>query len=80
MTLTRRTVEHVFGTLKKWMSSTRFLTRRLEHVGTEMSLDVLAYNLEQVMQILGSLVGVEMALHGSPYEDPRSVLAGRKAA
>jgi transposase len=54
MTLRRRTVEHVFGTLKHWMGSTHFLTRRLEHVGTEMSLHVLAYNLKRVLQILGT--------------------------
>jgi transposase len=54
MTLRRRTVEHVFGTLKHWMGSTHFLTRRLEHVGTEMSLNVLAYNLKRVLQILGT--------------------------
>ena len=53
MTLRRRTIEHVFGTLKHWMGSTHFLTRRLEHVGTEMSLHVLAYNLKRVMQLLG---------------------------
>ncbi len=28
MTVRRRTVEHVFGTLKHWMGSTHFLTRR----------------------------------------------------
>ena len=43
MTLRRCTVEHVFGTLKYWMGSTHFLTRRLVNVGTEMSLQVLAY-------------------------------------
>jgi transposase len=53
MTLRRRTVEHVFGTLKHWMGSTHFLTRRLANVGTEMSLLVLAYNLKRVMSILG---------------------------
>jgi hypothetical protein len=53
MTLRRRTVEHVFGTLKHWMGSTHFLTRTLEHVGTEMSLHVLAYNLKRVLQVLG---------------------------
>jgi hypothetical protein len=53
MTLRRRTVEHVFGTLKHWMGTAHFLTRRLEHVGTEMSLQVLAYNLKRVMQLLG---------------------------
>ncbi len=53
MTLRRRTVEHVFGTLKHWMGSTHFLTRSLARVGTEMSLQVLAYNLKRVMCILG---------------------------
>jgi len=53
MTLRRRTVEHVFGTLKHWMGSTHFLTRTLANVSTEMSLHVLAYNLKRVMSILG---------------------------
>jgi transposase len=53
MTLRRRTVEHVFGTLKYWMGSTHFLTRRLPNVATEMSLHVLAYNLKRVINILG---------------------------
>ena len=53
MTLRRRTIEHVFGTLKHWMGSTHFLTRGLEHVGTEMSLQVLAYNFKRVIQLLG---------------------------
>jgi hypothetical protein len=53
MKVRRRTVEHVFGTLKHWMGTTHFLTRRLVNVGTEMSLHVLAYNLKRVMQVLG---------------------------
>jgi hypothetical protein len=53
MTLRRCTVEHVFGTLKHWMGSTHFLTRRLPNVSTEMSLQVLAYNLKRVINILG---------------------------
>jgi hypothetical protein len=53
MTLQRRMVEHVFGTLKHWMGSTHFLTPSLAHVGTEMSLHVLAYNLKRVMRMLG---------------------------
>lgn len=53
MTVRRRTIEHVFGTLKHWMGSTHFLTKRLENVSTEMSLHVLAYNLKRVIQILG---------------------------
>ena len=53
MTLRRCTVEHVFGTLKHWMGSTHFLTKTLEHVSTEMSLHVLAYNFKRVLRILG---------------------------
>jgi hypothetical protein len=53
MTIRRSTVEHVFGTLKYWMGYTHFLTRRLPNVGTEMSLNVLAYNLMRVLRILG---------------------------
>ena len=53
MTLRRRTVEHVFGTLKHWMGTTPFLMRTLPNVATEMSLQVLAYNLKRVIGILG---------------------------
>jgi hypothetical protein len=49
----RCTVEHVFGTLKFWMGSAHFLMKTLKHVGTEMSLHVLAYNLRRVMKIMG---------------------------
>jgi transposase len=53
MRIRRQTVEHPFGTLKAWMGSTHFLMRTLNHVSTEMSLHVLAYNLKRVMRILG---------------------------
>jgi len=53
MTLRRRTVEHVFGTLKHWMGWTHFLTKTIAHVSTEMSLHVLAYNFKRVISILG---------------------------
>jgi transposase/CheY-like chemotaxis protein len=49
----RQTVEHTFGTLKSWMGASHFLTKRLPSVRTEMSLQVLAYNLKRVMQIMG---------------------------
>lgn len=52
--LRQATVEHVFGTLKAWMGSTHFLTRTLPRVRTEMSLQVLAYNLHRVIKILGA--------------------------
>ena len=53
MRVRRRTVEHVFGTLKHWMGWTHFLTRTFANVRTEMSLHVLAYNLKRVISILG---------------------------
>ena len=53
MTLRRRTIEHVFGTLKHWMGAAHFLTKGLDNVSTEMSLHVLAYNLKRVISILG---------------------------
>jgi len=53
MTVRRSTIEHVFGTLKHWMGSTHFLTRGLQHVSTEMSLHVLAYNFKRLINLLG---------------------------
>ena len=53
MKIRRRTVEHVFGTLKHWMGSTHFLMKTLRHVPTEVSLHVLAYNLKRLMSLLG---------------------------
>lgn len=54
MRVRKRTVEHPFGTLKQWMGSTHFLTRRLAGVSMEMSLNVLAYNMKRVMKIIGT--------------------------
>ena len=53
MLLRKKTIEHVFGTLKHWMGWTHFLTRGIEHVSTEFSLSALAYNLKRVIAILG---------------------------
>ena len=50
----RKTVEHVFGTVKAWMGSTHFRMRRLKNVATEMSLHVLAYKLKRAIAILGA--------------------------
>ena len=52
MTIRRQTVEHPFGTFKAWMGSTHFLTRTLEKVKTEMSLQVLAYNMKRMIDML----------------------------
>jgi len=49
----RETVEHPFGTIKSWMGSTHFQMKTLKHVGTEMALHVLAYNMKRVISILG---------------------------
>ena len=53
MTIRRQTVEHPFGTLKAWMGGTHFLTRTLEKVKTEMSLQVLAYNMKRMINLFG---------------------------
>ncbi len=54
MQIRRATVEHPYGTLKAWMGSTHFLTKTLDHVGTEMSLHVLAYNMKRVINLIGT--------------------------
>lgn len=54
MRVRKRTVEHPFGTLKQWMGATHFLTRKLNGVSAEMSLNVLAYNLKRVMKVIGT--------------------------
>ena len=54
MTLRRQTVEHVFGTLKAWMATNHFLTKKLPRVRTEMNLQVLAYNLKRTIKIFGT--------------------------
>jgi transposase len=53
MTVRKRTIEHVFGTLKHWMGWTHFLMRGIQNVGTELSLSVLAYNFKRVLSLLG---------------------------
>jgi hypothetical protein len=53
MRIRRCTVEHPYGTIKAWMGATHFLTKGLEHVKTEMSLHVLAYNFKRMIAILG---------------------------
>jgi hypothetical protein len=53
MTTRRATVEHPYGTLKAWMGATHFTMKTLERVSTEMSLQVLSYNIKRVLKILG---------------------------
>lgn len=53
-------VEHPFGTIKRHLGYTYFLTRGLASVGTEASLICLAYNLKRLINIKGvkELVGL----------------------
>jgi transposase len=60
MRVRRRTVEHPYATLKSWMGATHLLTKTLPRVSTEMSLHVLAYNMNRVMQILGPRQTMQM--------------------
>lgn len=53
MRIRRRTVEHVFGTIKDWMGRSHFTMRRLTNVRTEMSLHVLAYNFKRAIALVG---------------------------
>ncbi len=54
MTIRKSTVEHPFGTIKHWMGATHFQMKTIKNVRAEMSLDVLAYNLKRVMNIMGT--------------------------
>ena len=53
MRVRRRTVEHVFGTIKDWMGRSHFKTRRLKNVGTEIGLHILAYNIKRAIALIG---------------------------
>ena len=53
--LTRRAVvEHPYGTIKQWAGSAHFLTKTLDKVSTEMSLQVLAYNMKRAINLVGA--------------------------
>ena len=47
----KRTVEHVFGTMKRWLDARHFLMRGLHNVKTEFSLTALAYNLRRALNL-----------------------------
>jgi len=55
MRIRKSTVEHPFGTIKSWLGPTHFQMKTLKHVSTEMSLNVLAYNLKRMLQIFGAV-------------------------
>lgn len=45
-------VEHPFGTIKRWMGYTYFLTKGLENVRGEWTLMTLAYNWKRVLKLV----------------------------
>jgi transposase len=51
--LRKSIVEHPFGTIKRTMNQSYFLTKGLEMVKGEFSLTCLAYNLKRTLNILG---------------------------
>jgi transposase len=61
MRVRRRTVEHVFGTIKDWMGRSHLKTRTLKNVRTEMSLHILAYNIKRAIALLG-VTGLRAAM------------------
>ena len=44
---------HFWVEINTWMGTTHFLTRRLRNVGTEMALNVLAYNIKRMISLIG---------------------------
>jgi hypothetical protein len=50
----RSLVEHPFGTIKSWTSSTHLLTKTLPRVSAEISLQVLSYNMKRAISLLGT--------------------------
>lgn len=53
MTLRRCLAEHPFGTMKWRMGYPRFLLRSLRKAKAELAMDVLAFNLQRAITILG---------------------------
>lgn len=49
----KQTVEHPFGTIKMWMGHNHLLTKRFPNVRTEINLNVLAYNITRMINIMG---------------------------
>ena len=54
MAIRRETAEHPFSTIKAWMGATHFLCKGLKAARTEMSLNVLAYNIRRIMTSFGA--------------------------
>ena len=56
----KQTVEHPWGTIKRAMGFSYFLTRRTENVRTESLLHFLVYNMKRAINIIGTrqLIGI----------------------
>jgi hypothetical protein len=59
MVLGKQTAAHPLGTVKCWMGAARFLTRTFAHVRTQMSIQVLAYDLKHVTNLIGVIPLIE---------------------
>ena len=53
MQVRRRTVEHALGTIKDGMGRSRFKTRRLKNVGTEIGLTSSPDNIRRAVALVG---------------------------
>lgn len=56
----QRLVEHPFGTIKRNLGFSYFLTRRTESVRAESHMHFLIYNMKRVINIIGTekLIGI----------------------
>ncbi|BAL00356.1 putative transposase for insertion sequence element [Oscillibacter valericigenes Sjm18-20] len=56
----KQTVEHPWGTIKRAMGFSYFLTRKVENVRTESLLHFLVYNMKRAINIIGTeqLIGI----------------------
>ena len=52
MRIRRQTVEHPFGTIKRWLGYAHFTLKGIEKVRTEWSLITLVYNLKRVLNLV----------------------------
>ena len=59
MILRKRTVEHPFGTIKRWMNQGYLLLKGLRKVKGEFGLSVIAYNMKRAIRIKGVRVLIQ---------------------
>ena len=59
MILRKRTVEHPFGTIKRWMNQGYLLLKGLKKVRGEFGFSVIAYNMKRAIRIKGVRVLIQ---------------------